>query len=373
MHEPATSQVADVPASKQDGHAAAALNSSPGNGQKRQRLIAGLRGYFLAPVIASLGECGIADRMLQGPFSIKDFELVADTRILSIVFTYLQSVGFVICEGDSRYELTEEGVTSLSRNGAYSLLVSYADYFDKLPELLAGAPVTPLVNRARNVRGSGHLHGKKFFPAAIECLQSNPPAALIDIGCGDGAFLECACARWPALVPFGLDLSETAVEIARRRLARQTGREHLFAVANGREVFSWSGSVPPELRDTDEMVISMWFVGHEFSAGSRDVMIRFFQDLNRCFPMARILLGEINKITPSDLAHNRDLSIMPEYLLFHELSGQGVLAWADWQHILRLIPYRLEKECRFDEAQSASGPAIPASFLWLLRPNGQRE
>jgi hypothetical protein len=227
----------------------------------------------------------------------------------------------------------------------------------------------PSVNRSRNVRGSGQLHGKRFFPAALDCFQSNSPAVLIDIGCGDGAFLDCACARWPALVTFGLDLSDTAVAIAHVRLARRTRREPLFVVANGREVSSWSVSVPPELRDTDNLVISMWFVGHEFSAGSTDVMVRFFQDLNRTFPKARILLGEINKIAPRDLAHNRDLSIMPEYLLFHELSGQGVLAWADWQLILQQIPYRLEKECRFDDVTSASGATIPASFLWLLRPS----
>lgn len=195
------------------------------------------------------------------------------------------------------------------------------------------------------MRGSRQLHGKKFFPAALDCLQSNSPAVLIDIGCGDGAFLECICTRWPTLVTFGLDLSDTAVAIAR-----------------GRAVSSWSISVPPELRDTDSLVISMWFVGHEFSAGSIDVMVRFFQDLNRAFPKAKILLGEINNIAPSDLAHNRDLSIMPEYLLFHELSGQGVLAWADWQLILQQIPYRLEKECRFDDVTSASGATIPAQL-----------
>jgi hypothetical protein len=135
----------------------------------------------------------------------------------------------------------------------------------------------PSVNRSRNVRGSGQLHGKRFFPAALDCFQSNSPAVLIDIGCGDGAFLDCACARWPALVTFGLDLSDTAVAIAHGRLARRTRREPLFVVANGREVSSWSVSVPPELRDTDNLVISMWFVGHEFSAGSTDVMVRFFR------------------------------------------------------------------------------------------------
>ncbi len=366
-----THQVVHAPAPESNGHTSAALNDSPGKGQKRQRLIGGLRGYFLAPVIATLGECGIADRMLQGPFSIADFEPLADTRILSILFRYLQSVGLLVSEGESSYALTEDGFTSLSRNGAYSLLVSYADYFGKLPELLAGAPVSPSVNRSRNVRGSGHLHGNKFFPAALDCLQSNPPAAIIDIGCGDGAFLECVCARWPSLVPFGLDLSETAVEIARHRVACQTGREPLIVAADGSDVVSWSVSVPPAVRDADGLVISMWFVGHEFSASSTEVMVRFFQNLYHCFPMASILLGEINKIAPADLACNRDLSIMPEYLLFHELSGQGVLAWAEWQYILQRIPYRLEKECRFDDVASASGSAIPASFLWLLCPSPQ--
>ncbi len=366
MHQP------PQPAGAGDGSAPQPARYAPAaKPMKRQRLIANLRGYFLSPVIASLGECGVADRMLQGPFSLVDFQDLAEPSVLDTIFRYLESVGLLVRDGESRYTLTEDGFTSLSRNGAYSLLVSYAEYFDQLPSLLAGVPASPAVNRPRNVRGSGHLHGTKFFPSALDCLQQDPPTALIDIGCGDGAFLECACTRWTSLLPFGLDLSEAAIEIARRRLAPRTSASPGLFVANARDVRSWSLSFSPALRDTDSLVISMWFVGHEFSANSIEVMIRFFKDLHECFPRARVLVGEIVKIAPEDLSAHRDLSIMPEYLLFHELSRQGVLGWPEWQSILRQIPYHIGHGRHFDEITSSTGAAIPASFLWLLRPATQ--
>jgi hypothetical protein len=124
----------------------------------------------------------------------------------------------------------------------------------------------------------------------------------------------------------------------------------------------------------------MWFVGHEFSQGKPERIVEFFAELYRYFPRAEVMLGEINKISPRDFAQDYELSIMPEFLLFHELSHQGVLSWQDWQTVLTEIPYELMQERRFDEVRSLSGAPIPASFVWQLRPergggvqNGQTE
>ena len=69
------------------------------------------------------------------------------------------------------------------------------------------------------------------------------------------------------------------------------------------------------------------------------------------------------------MAEDQDFSIMPEFLLFHALSGQGLLSWGTWQEVLDGIPYSLKEELRFDEVRPAEGEPIPASFLWVLHPN----
>jgi hypothetical protein len=339
-----------------------------------------LRGYFACPVIAILGELGVADRMLAGRFSLEDFAMAPESDVLAALFQYLQSIGLMREVENCSYELTPDGRTVITRNGAFSLLMSYADYFSELPALLTGKAASPTVDRLRNVRGSGQLHSGKFFASALKCFDGQPPTALIDIGCGDGCFLAQACEKWPGLISFGVDLSESAVEATTRRLGASGITKFTATAANGFDIELWSRQVPEAVRSSPRPVISMWFVGHEFSQGKPKRIVAFFAELHRYFPRAEVMLGEINKISPRDFAQDYELSIMPEFLLFHELSHQGVLSWQDWQKILTEIPYELMQERRFDEVRSLSGVPIPASFVWQLRPersggmrNGQTE
>lgn len=54
---------------------------------------------------------------------------------------------------------------------------------------------------------------------ALRLLERNgAPERLLDIGCGNGALLASAAARWPAAGLMGLELSESAVATARRKV-----------------------------------------------------------------------------------------------------------------------------------------------------------
>lgn len=343
---------------------------SSGNSEatKRLRLVSLLRGYFATPIIATLGELGIAERMLEGSFHLDELAAEHDRRVLRPLFRYLHSIGILELRAADEYRVTMEGRTVLTRNGAFSLLLSYAPYFDSLASLLLGEGETPVVNRVRNVRGSGHLHARKFFPAALELCALSSPKGLIDVGCGDGMFLDHASHKWAAAVPFGVDLSEAAVEATHRRLSMRYGDSRHACVSDGYDIATWVELVPPEVRQASELVISMWFVAHEFSNGSVDRMVKYFATLRSFFPNASLLLGEICNIPAERLAVDYARSIMPEFLLFHDLSGQGVLSWRQWQEVRERIPYSLKGERRFDEVKSLNDDPIPASFLWLLDP-----
>jgi Trans-aconitate methyltransferase len=342
--------------------------AADGGEAKRKTLVGLLRGYFASPVIATLGEMGMADRMMEGEFSVDDWTEIPQPEIVAALFNYLHSIGLLRKGTNGRYTLTPEGRTAIGRNGAFSLLMSYSDYFHQLPNVLSGENTKPTVNRLRNVRGSGQLHGRKFFPAAFNLFPSQTPSALIDIGCGDGCFLDHARQRWPDVAVFGVDLSATAVEATKQRLNPSNPSDLLAVAANGHNVAAWGKAAPEAIRKSPRLVISLWFVAHEFSNGSPERIQAFFSELRQAFPQAQILLGEINKIPSDVLAQDHDLSIMPEFLLFHDLSRQGVLTWSMWQQIRSDIPYTLSAERKFDEIRLASGESTPASFLWLLRP-----
>jgi 2-ketoarginine methyltransferase len=334
----------------------------------RGSVISLLRGSFSAPTIAALAELGIIERMLEGPFRVEDFPIAVDKRVLSSVFLYLHSLNLLKEMPDGRYGLTREGRTALKRSGAFLLLFSYRGYFENLAGLLTGVSKAVTVDRRRNVLGSGSLHSKKFFPAVWEMLNSPRPSALIDVGCGDGQFLTDACTQWPDVSIAAIDLSPIAVETTLKQLETFGRKEVVGIVQSGVEVADWVAQLPEALKASSPLVLSMWFVVHEFSGGDPNTVIRFFREVWSALPEADIILGEITALSPELLAEHHESSIMPELLFFHELSRQGVLKWETWHHVLNEIPYLLIGERQFDLVGEVGEQTTPSSFVWHLRP-----
>jgi hypothetical protein len=308
--------------------------------------------------------------MLGGSFAAQDFPAVRSPQVLASLFKYLQSLDLLaVANGNGRYTLTCAGRSVFKRAGAFLLLSSYNSYFANLGNLLTGENIAPpTVDRRRNVLGSGSLHSQKFFPCVWDVLGDNPPAVLIDLGCGDGTFLELACREWPNVTPVVSDMSQLAVNYSMKRLNKIGRPAGAGIVENARSVESWVSQLPNSLKSASPCVISLWFVAHEFSEGEPEAIIDFFRCLRRSLPIGDIALAEIVAIPTHVLAANHEASIMPEFLLFHELSKQGVLSWDEWQSILKQIPYRLSAERRFDLVEDGKGLTIPSSFLWHLKP-----
>jgi SAM-dependent methyltransferase len=334
----------------------------------RGSVISLLRGFFSAPTIAVLAELGLVERMLAGPFCVEDFPIAADKRVLSSLFLYLHSLNLLEEMPEGGYGLTGEGRTVLKRSGAFLLLFSYRGYFENLAGLLTGDSGAVAVDRRRNVLGSGSLHSKKFFPAVWEMFNGARPSTLIDVGCGDGQFLTDACNEWPGVSIAAVDLSSIAVETTLKRLATFGRKDVVGIVKSGANVVDWIAHLPEALKAGSPLVLSMWFVVHEFSGKDPETVIRFFHEVWSALPKGDIILGEINALPPELLAEHHESSIMPELLLFHELSGQGVLTWETWHHVLDEIPYSLIRERQFDLVGEAGEQTTPSSFVWHLRP-----
>jgi hypothetical protein len=199
-------------------------------------------------------------------------------------------------------------------------------------------------------------------------LSTNPPAVLIDLGCGDGTFLELGCREWPNMTAVASDMSPLAVNCSVERLEKLGGRAGAGIVENACSVESWVSQIPSALKSASPCVISIWFVAHEFSGGNPETIVDFFRRIRLALPIADIVLAEIVAIPLDVLAANHEGAIMPEFLFFHELSKQGVLSWNSWQSILKQIPYKLSSERQFDLVDDLNGVTIPSSFLWHLKP-----
>lgn len=329
----------------------------------REELVASIRGRYLVPVIVTLAELGLLQKLLSGPFFLRDFCEVKGQAAFAAVVDYLVSIGVCMpTDIDGQFTVTGTGRTILSRAGAHLILESYGDLFSNLRGLLDAGKSPPPVDRDRNIHGSGLIHKKKFFPAAIEMLEAERCSQLIDLGCGNGEFLSQVRQRLPNCRLTGVDLSPTAIEETRSRIACE---QVSVCCASADAIDSWS----TRFEYDSGTVVAMWFVLHEFVDSAPSRAIDFFRRLAAKLPDADVLIGEIVAVDPASLAAAHSETVVPEFLLFHQLSGQGVLSADAWNEIKSSIPYEIRHEISTSQIQDSSGTEHPCSFIWYLRPH----
>jgi SAM-dependent methyltransferase len=337
--------------------------------QKRQEMITLLRGQVASPLLANLAEFGWLEQMSGGSFSIANFPY-AKPPVAKAVFHYLASVGLIIeqSEAPEHYTASDFGRSVFARVGAFCILNSYEDFFQDLRPLLFDGTdqPKPRVNRLRNVFGSGQLHSRKFFSPALQMLAGRSFPFVVDLGCGNGQFLQQAADAHLSPKLGGVDVSSLAVMAATATINQAKSRVHLHAVeADASGVHIWSNQLP---WFGEAGLFSLWFVLHEFSQQDPQVVLRFLREINSYYPSAEVIIGELVRLPEHALANNRTDSIMPEFLFFHALSGQGVLSWTAWQEVRIAMPFQIVRELYFDTIVDNDGNNLPSSFIWHLKP-----
>jgi SAM-dependent methyltransferase len=336
----------------------------------REKIIGIFRGRYAVPVLSSLAELGIVDHLLDRGYRVGDFPQLNETNGIKPALDYLLSIG-ILEATDGRYHPTAFGRSVLRRCGSANIMESYDAYFSNLTGIMTGqlAPGVRLrVNRSTNILGSGSLHLRKYFIPGLGLLPVKSFYSLIDLGCGDGSFLRAAVEHLHGMkTVVGIDLAQEAITSTIATFKSVLPDVSFKGiVADASLIQTWAEQIP---RSDGPELISSWFVIHEFSKGIASNVIGFFEDVRRHRPRAEILIGEIVKADPSVLATSPSTSIMPEFLLFHALSGQSPLTWEQWQEVKQNIPYKINAAKIFDPIALPNGLEVPASFIWHLVPS----
>ena len=163
-----------------------------------------IQGMIIGPLIVALGINGMFNEYFSiAPFEVEEFtEHHDEVKAIVDFFTW---VGWFTQKG-SVYKFTPEGLFLARRAAAYGVTVSYLPTFLQIHELLFGNPdvfrnqpaSSPElhVNRSMNVWGSGGAHSGYFkkVDEIILDLFNRPvheqPKGFLDMGCGNGAFIE---------------------------------------------------------------------------------------------------------------------------------------------------------------------------------------
>ena len=338
----------------------------------KEEIISLLRGYFTCPLISFLGKRGILSKLIEDDFSINEFKEITNLKSFCSILTYFKSIGLLEQINENKYRTTEVGKKIFRRYGAFNLLHSYGNFLNLLEKIIFEKNYTgkPSVDRLENVIGSGQINGKKFFPSAIEMMkQNNKLSKVIDIACGNGFFLKNDLENFPSCKIGAVDISQEAIEETQKNLTSTFNNIDLTTVlSDGNKVSNWLPlNIDADNHNGKGVIITMWYFLHEISKRNPDVIIRFFKSIYKIAPLAEIIIGEITLVPTDVLVKTRYETIMPEFLFFHEISGQGVLSWQDYQNILKQIPYNLSGEKIFDVLK-CDGNETPSGFVWHLTP-----
>lgn len=342
----------------------------------RVELIALMRGFFSLPVIISLSRYNIIEKILKAEQSVNNFKNIKNKNFLNAIFNYLASLGILKkidhkSKNKQKFKVTELGKKILSRVGSFHLLNSYSPFINNLGNLLnSSSKSTIKCNRKENVLGSGLTNGRKFFPKSFEFFKKNDFDLVADIGCGDGDYLSKSIKYFSNSTFLASDISSKAIFECKKNLSKKFFKKKInYLKCDASNVEKWCDKINKLKPNHDsKILITIWYVVHEISDNNKLKVINFFKKIKINCPNAEILIGEIVNIDSPILNENKEISILPEFLFFHEISGQGVLSIKELNYIKKKIPYKLINYHEFDYVFYKKNK-IPSAIIWHLRPN----
>ncbi|PHR71929.1 MAG: polyketide synthase [Lutibacter sp.] len=163
-----------------------------------------IEGVIVAPIIVLLGTRGLFHKyFMEASFRAQEYH--RNPESFKKILDFLAYLEWFTKKKDT-YQFTDKGLFFAKRATAYGVTVSYLPTFMKLDDLLFGNPLIlktddvsqteKHVDREMNVWGSGGAHSTYFkvIDSIIIKLFNKPideqPKGILDMGCGNGAFIQ---------------------------------------------------------------------------------------------------------------------------------------------------------------------------------------
>lgn len=205
-----------------------------------------IEGVLVGPITVFLGMDGMFHKyFMEASFSADEFH--EDPENFSKILDFFTYLGWFQKKKEN-YRFTEQGLFFARRSSAYGVTVSYIPTFRRVDELMFGNALIfkssiPTsheihVDREMNVWGSGGAHSAYFkkIDEIVISLFNKPieeqPKGILDMGCGNGAFLihlfeviEQRTKRGPMLDEHplflvGVDYNRAALKVTRANLVK---------------------------------------------------------------------------------------------------------------------------------------------------------
>lgn len=263
-----------------------------------EQMLKHIEGIIIGPISVHLGMKGVFERSLaKDAFEPKDFDGY---------FSIFDELGW-FAQNNDRFQFTEKGRFFAERASAYGVTTSYAPMLTQVEELVFGNPNVLSssqsehelhVNRKMNVWGSGGAH-TAYFKVVDEIIIEifnlpieKQPKGILDMGCGNGAFLEhlfnvinqktlrgTMLEEYP-LILVGADYNKAALEVTRENLCKADVQAYVI----------WGDIGKPDVLNQD--------LQNNFDIDLSELLnVRTFLDHNR--PWKNPLRGDVHRKSES--------------------------------------------------------------------------
>lgn len=332
----------------------------------RKELIFLMRGFYSLPILLNLHKSGILQKFSFNKYISINKIKVKNKFFLEKILNYICRLNLLERKKNA-YKFTKLGLTLSKRIGTFYILNSYSKIpLNFIDNLYKNNNFRSWCERKDNILGSGLMHEKKFFVPAIKLSHIEKRNIVLDIGCGNGTFLNLAKKRNSKIKALGCDLSNKSVSQTKQNLVPRS-KNFIFR-ANGSNInFIKNKLDKKKIYLNKNSLISMWFLLHEISNNSKNTLIKYLSKVRNNFPNTPILIGEISSLTDKQVKTHSNISILPEFKLFHELSGQGLLSELDYFEIFNKSSYKIKKFIRTDQL-SYNGVRSSSNFVCLIEP-----
>ncbi len=170
----------------------------------QNQILKHIEGYLIGPTIVRLAMNGMFHKYFMET-SFKPEEFHKSPENFKKILDFFVHLGWFL-EKNGNYQFTEMGLFYAKRASAYGVTVSYLPTFARIEELIFGDPAVLRmvadgeneihVDREMNVWGSGGAHDT-YFKVVDEIIVKlfnlpieEQPKGILDMGCGNGAFLQ---------------------------------------------------------------------------------------------------------------------------------------------------------------------------------------
>jgi len=312
--------------------------TAPSSGYERRLIenIQPIRQFFLANVLHHSLRLGIVGELMASPglgAAALASRLDLDPFRLRAVLAYLRNENYVL--DDDGWSLTAKGLGVLDFAPWYQMLVGgYGSTFQQLSEVLRPDAGYATRDSFEVGAGSTGLGVTDTLPLALQLLDSAAarPNTLVDLGCGDGAFLIEILKRRPDLQGIGVDPTASSIERALRLRDEHGLQDRLeFITATANDVAKIT--LPDGGRGT--AFLTAFVLQEMLEQDSEQAVEELLRSTFEAFPDTSWVVVEMDYQPDSPLlgTHGLAQAFYNPYFLIHNITEQRLQTGEWWTHL----------------------------------------